>query len=334
MHPSREELSAYLLGTLPEEESEAVSQHLVECPSCEATAEKLEAMSDTVVEKLRGGVPDDQFAGEAACQDMVSVIRAIGKEPSVDSAQVNVAVATKEEPNLGSVREYQLLTKLGQGGTGAVYNALHTKLQRVVALKMLPSERMEDAAAMSRFEREMAAVGQMMGTLDYMAPEQGIDTHNVDIRADIYALGATLFRLLTGRPPFSGERYNTAVKMIIALANEQAPSIATLRDDLPAELVAVVDRTLAKKPDDRFAEPQEVAAALTPFCEGCDLTRLLEIATAEDAETAEDESKVATHESLKSNSVKTAPTIDVPVGSSGSPLPVQILSLFRPNLKR
>ena len=64
-------------------------------------------------------------------------------------------------PDLGFVREYRLLKKIGQGGMGAVYKAMHTRLKRVVAIKLLPEERMHDEAAVRRFAREMEAVGKL-----------------------------------------------------------------------------------------------------------------------------------------------------------------------------
>lgn len=226
--------------------------------------------------------------------------------------------------------------KLGSGGMGTVYRAVHRKLNRTVALKLLPQDRFQSRDAVARFEREMQAVGmlqhpnivaahdagevdschflvmelvdgedighllsrtgplpiaeaceiarqaalglqhifenglvhrdikpsnlmlasprqrnaqptvkildlglalldpnqlgapreltstgQVMGTVDYMAPEQGLDTHSVDIRADLYSLGATLYKLLTGRAPLEDPRYNSMMKRLIALDRDQ-----------------------------------------------------------------------------------------------------------------
>src|SRR5690606_5804689 len=108
---------------------------------------------------------------------------------------------------------------------------------------------------------ELTASGQIMGTLDYMAPEQAGDTHTVDIRADIYSLGATLYKLLTGRVPYEGPQYTSTVKKLMALATQDPPRIDSLRADLPAELVEVVHRMLARLPENRYATPQQVAEA-------------------------------------------------------------------------
>ena len=288
------------------------------------------------------------------------------------------STATVDLPKLG---EYRLLEKLGEGGMGTVYKALHTKLDRVVAIKMLPKGRLEDAQAIARFEREMKAVGAVddpTGRPGHDAREVGgvrllVDGvrrgvgpgrdvarcgplsvadacelarqgavglavrpraqagapgreavepdaqpagagedcstwgwrslrraggeeemtgagpsrghHRVhgpgvfrreggpDIRADIYALGCTLFKLLTGRTPFSGAK--GAAAMMAAHVRQAPPRLDRLRPDVPKELVRIVERMLAKHPDKRYASPGEVAEALKGFCVVCDLRRLL-----------------------------------------------------------
>jgi len=123
---------------------------------------------------------------------------------------------------------------------------------------------------------ELTGTGQLMGTVDYMAPEQATDTHNVDIRADVYALGATLFKLLTGEVLYTGQDYDTAMKKIIALVHEPSPSIQERRPDLPPELIALIDRMMSKQRDDRPSTPDEVAEALAPFALGHNIAGLAE----------------------------------------------------------
>jgi serine/threonine protein kinase len=300
--------------------------------------------------------------------------------------------------------EYQLLAKLGSGGMGTVYKARHTKLEKLVALKVLAKGSLVDAEAVARFEREMKAVGQLnhpnivqaldareiagtrflvmeyvdgpnlaklvdacgplpvadacelvrqaalgldhahqhglvhrdikpanlmltaplagtmqsmvsgrgaggegdqpqvkildlglamfqpgqlsgaeritasgqtMGTVDYMAPEQAESSRTVDIRADLYSLGCTLYKLLSGHAPFSGPKYPDEVSKLLAHARESVPPIRKLRPDVPAELAALLDRLLAKDPAGRFATPAELVQAIAPFASGAKLTALL-----------------------------------------------------------
>jgi hypothetical protein len=109
---------------------------------------------------------------------------------------------------------------------------------------------------------DLTGTGQMMGTPDYVAPEQTLDAARADIRADIYSLGCTLYFLLTGSPPF---RANSLYEMLHAHQTREATSLSHLRREVPAELAAVVARMLAKDPARRYQQPVEVAQALAPF---------------------------------------------------------------------
>jgi serine/threonine protein kinase len=122
---------------------------------------------------------------------------------------------------------------------------------------------------------ELTASGQVMGTANYMAPEQWQSSHDVDIRADLYSLGCTLYFLLGGRPPFDGfDQKRTAHQ------SARVPPLASFRSDLPGELSAILERLLAKDPDDRYATPAEVAWALEPLCRRADLPALVRRAVA------------------------------------------------------
>ncbi|OWK40902.1 serine/threonine-protein kinase [Fimbriiglobus ruber] len=101
----------------------------------------------------------------------------------------------------------------------------------------------------------------VLGTADYLAPEQAADSHAVDTRADIYALGGTLYFLLVGHPPFPD--LGTQAKLVKKQTSD-APPVSRARPDIPPELAAAVDRMLARNPGDRFQAPAEAAAALAP----------------------------------------------------------------------
>jgi serine/threonine protein kinase len=300
--------------------------------------------------------------------------------PAGDPTPANTPPAASSAP-LGRIRDYELLEKLGEGGMGAVYKALHVKLKRPVAVKILPREKLVDAQAVARFNREMEAVGQLvhpnivlahdageadgqhylvmelvegmdltqlvarlgplpvadacelvrqatlglehahrfglvhrdikpsnliltsagqtkildlglallnsaqpasgltgdcqvMGTADYMAPEQAVDSHAVDIRADIYSLGCTLYKLLTGEPPFAGAQFRTPLNKLMAHAQTAPVPVYQVRGGVPAELSNIIGRMLAKSPAERHSTPHDIALTLKPFCKGSDLAAL------------------------------------------------------------
>jgi serine/threonine protein kinase len=101
--------------------------------------------------------------------------------------------------------------------------------------------------------------GAMLGTPSYMAPEQSVSARDVDIRADIYALGCTLFFLLTGKPPFTGR---STFDVIIAHHRQPPPPLATFCPGLPPALADLVARMMSKAPGDRPATPGDVVQSL------------------------------------------------------------------------
>ena len=102
----------------------------------------------------------------------------------------------------------------------------------------------------------------ILGTLDYLAPEQAMNCSEVDTRADLYALGCTLYFLLTGHPPYPGT--DVAWKMRAKLTTDPHP-LQQLRPDVPPEFAAVVHRLMARDPADRHPTPVAVVAALRPW---------------------------------------------------------------------
>ncbi|MBI1348706.1 protein kinase [bacterium] len=361
----------------------------------DSTLAEIAAEIDTLAGSLRSPPVANPFAGEAELAEALSRVSQLARDSSKPSTLAEgPSAALETEFSQEILGQYQLLEKLGAGGMGTVYRAIHSKLKRVVAIKVLPVERFRSADAVARFEREMQAIGmlhhpniiaahdageldgrhflvmeyvdgkdvsdlvsrmgplpipeaceivrqaalglqhihehglvhrdlkpsnlmltephsateqptvkildlglalldsnlistereltstgQVMGTVDYMAPEQGLDTHSVDIRADLYSLGATLYKLLTGRAPLEDPRYNSLMKRLIALDREEPPALSSLRTDCPPALEAIVRRLLSKSPEHRPELPQTLADQLEPFAAGADLRSLMKDAT-------------------------------------------------------
>jgi serine/threonine-protein kinase len=106
--------------------------------------------------------------------------------------------------------------------------------------------------------------GTVMGTPDYMAPEQAKDSHNVDWRGDIYSLGCTFYYLLTGQVPFPG---GSNIEKLLKHQMDTPRPIEQLRPDLPAKVRSILNGMLAKRKEDRIQTAGEVASLLAPFCD-------------------------------------------------------------------
>ena len=122
--------------------------------------------------------------------------------------------------------------------------------------------------------KQITSPRQFLGTPDYVAPEQCLDCHAVDGRADIYALGCTLYELLTGQPPFTGPDHRSVYLKMKAHVEAAVPPIRERRPDVPERLAAALERMLAKDRAGRFVTAAGVVAALQPFAAGADLAGL------------------------------------------------------------
>lgn len=105
----------------------------------------------------------------------------------------------------------------------------------------------------------LTRTGMMMGTAEYMAPEQAINARAVDQRADVYSLGATLYFLLTARHMYAGESF---VEIVMAHQMQPVPTLRQWRRDVPAELDRLFQRLVAKRPEDRPSSMVEIITAL------------------------------------------------------------------------
>lgn len=100
---------------------------------------------------------------------------------------------------------------------------------------------------------------KVLGTADYLAPEQALDSHLVDARADLYSLGGTLYFLLTGHPPFPE---GTVAQRLMAHQTREPVSLRIKRPDVPESFVAIVEKLMRKKPDERYQSAKEASSAL------------------------------------------------------------------------
>ncbi|MCG6156110.1 serine/threonine-protein kinase [Rubinisphaera margarita] len=100
---------------------------------------------------------------------------------------------------------------------------------------------------------------RVLGTADFLAPEQAINSHNVDSRADIYSLGCTFYFLLTRHAPFE---QGSLAQRLMAHQTQEPPAISTYRTDVPESLTQIIEKMMAKKADDRFQTAEEISSAL------------------------------------------------------------------------
>jgi serine/threonine protein kinase len=371
--PSDEELLAYLPGELSDPAAASVATHLATCQLCQSRI-------TTLKQKLSDRPPAD------------------GKAEAVRDAPGDMALSFSDSPTtlVHPIRprtprrlgEYELLEPIGRGGMGIVYRARHVRLQRIVAVKVLPNLQLADDSAIIRMQRESAAAGRvrhpnivfatdagesggihylvmehvegtdlsklvaalgplpvadaceivrqaalglahiaacglvhrdlkpsnvmlaadgtvkildlglarlhpqaiatplddaeptqagyLLGTADYIAPEQIDSPHDADVRSDLYSLGCTFYRLLAGRAPFGGPGQNSVSKKVAAHRHEEPPPIRSLRDDVPVAVETLLSSLLAKRPGDRCQRPLDLAEALSPLARDADLQALLQ----------------------------------------------------------
>ena len=195
--------------------------------------------------------------------DLSRLVRRVGPLPVADACEI-IAQATQ---GLSHVHEAGLVHRDIKPSNIMVTQDGRVKILDL-GLAMLGQQYLEG-------ENNLTTIGQLMGTLDYMSPEQAADSHQVDARADVYSLGATLFQLLTGQAPYGGPRHSSLLKKVLALANVPVPSVRAVRPEVPEELDQVISKCLAKDPDQRYASVEEVASALSPFLGSAQLPDLM-----------------------------------------------------------
>ncbi|MFO0948176.1 MAG: serine/threonine-protein kinase [Planctomycetota bacterium] len=111
-------------------------------------------------------------------------------------------------------------------------------------------------------DQRLTLSGQMMGTPDYISPEQARNTKHADARSDIFSMGCSLFELLTGRLPFEGKN---VVEKLMARVQQDAPPVRSVRKDIPAAVENALAKMLARDPADRYQTALDVAKALAPL---------------------------------------------------------------------
>jgi serine/threonine-protein kinase len=122
--------------------------------------------------------------------------------------------------------------------------------------------RVQLAAGLNASTGSLTEKGVLMGTPDYISPEQALNAHKVDIRSDLYSLGATLYFLVTGQPPFPG---GTPMEKVIHHRLDEPSPMAKVRPGVAPEVQAIAGKLLAKQPEARYQTPAELASVLSVY---------------------------------------------------------------------
>lgn len=314
---------------------------------------------------IAGDTLKDFMPPNASPKDAEELAKELVRQKKLTKFQAEEAYKGKAKSLV--LGNYILMERIGAGGMGEVFKARHRRMDRLVAIKLLPSAMTKDKAAIARFDREVKAAaklrhpnivaaddadeangvhflvmeyvegsdlsaivkkngpfsvekavnyvlqaarglefahgegivhrdikpanllldkkgvvkildmglariqgdaagqaeltgtGAVMGTVDYMAPEQAVSTKHADARADIYSLGCSLFYLLTGTPTFDGD---TLMAKLLAHRDKPIPSLRSVRAEVPAKVDAVFKKMVAKKVEDRYQTMRDVIADL------------------------------------------------------------------------
>src|SRR5438067_882922 len=150
--PAVSELAAFDLGMLDADALESVAEHLKGCSSCMETLANLAAPEDELVSGLRCLKGSLETPLDKQVEDELAELLTNASKSPESAAEIAPPRA---------IREYELVEKIGEGGMGAVYRAVHANLGKNVALKLLARHRFDDEQAVARFHREMKAVGRL-----------------------------------------------------------------------------------------------------------------------------------------------------------------------------
>ncbi len=342
-HPPAHELTAFGLGVLTDDECQAISEHVAECPECQRAVAA--APGDTFTELLAEAktvldapLPSDDLPAELASHPRYTPLRLLGvggmgtvwlAEHAVMGRRVAVKVIRPEflarpgaanrfrrevaaaarlhHPNIVTAfdaeqagethflaMEYvdgvgldELLKTQGalpvaeacRYAVDAAVGLEHAHRAGLVHRDVKPGNLMRAAdgtvkvldfglamlVADDRADASLTGANMVVGTPDYIAPEQAEHPHAADGRADIYALGCTLYHLLTGAVPFPG---SSVLKKLDAHRREQPRALSRFRADIPRGLSEIVMKMMAKDPAARFASAAAVAHALRPYADG------------------------------------------------------------------
>ncbi len=205
-------------------------------------------------------------------RDLSSIVKEHGpvSVPRVVNCILQAAVGLEYAHQQGiihrDIKPGNLILVVGQVGNLPASSASDGQVGNLPQVKILDMglARIESAPGVAA-DRELTTTGSVLGTIDYMSPEQALDTKQADARSDIYSLGCSLFYLLTGHTPYNG---NTVMKRLLAHRDQPIPDLTAVRREVPAELQAVFSKMVAKQPDDRFQSMTDVVRMLTSIRAG------------------------------------------------------------------